>query len=140
MRHFDNMRRQHASIQEDIDFLVNEISKDINSINVTEVALRISRLAGKIKIHMLEEDKFLYPELLMSVDAEVKSMAKQYIDEMGDLSDEYTRFKTAYNTALKIQAKPDTFQIEAKKVINALMKRIDKEDNELYAFIQEKNL
>lgn len=140
MRHFDNMRRQHASIQEDIDFLASEIKKDSTSINVTEVALRISRLAGKIKIHMLEEDKFLYPELLKSTDAEVKLMAQQYIDEMGHLSEEYTHFKTEYNTAIKIQAKPETFLIEAKKVIEALIKRIDKEDNELYTLILEKNL
>lgn len=106
--------------------------------DAAETALRISRLAGKLKIHMLEEDKFLYPELLNHPDYEVKMMANQYISEMGSLAEEYARFKTKYNTPGKILADPDTFISEAKTILRALKNRISKEDNELYAFIEKK--
>ncbi len=140
MIYLDNMLRQHTSIHEDINYLISEIEKDSKEIDATEAALIINRLAGRLKIHMLEEDKFLYPDLINNADAKVKSLANQYISEMGNLANEYTHFKSEYNTAKKIQDKPDTFIIEAKKIIHALMNRMNKEDNELYAFIQEKKL
>lgn len=138
MRNFDNMLRQHSSIHEDIDYLISVIEKGSKDINAMEAAIRISRLAGKLNIHMLEEDKFLYPELINSSDSDIRTMANQYMSEMGYLAEEYSRFKMEYNTANKILSKPDTFILEAKKIINALLKRINKEDNELYAFIQNK--
>jgi hemerythrin-like domain-containing protein len=138
MRHFENMLRQHASIHEDLNFLVAVLEKDSTDINATDVALCISRLAGKLKVHMLEEDKFLYPELLQSPDAEVKAMAHQYISEMGHLAEEYTRFKTEYNTANKILAKPEVFISEARQITQALVQRMDKEDHELYILVQKR--
>jgi len=138
MRNFDVMRRQHLSISEDLSYLITQTEKGEKELDAAETALRISRLAGKLKIHMLEEDKFLYPELLNHPDYEVKMMANQYISEMGSLAEEYARFKTKYNTPGKILADPDTFISEAKTILRALKNRISKEDNELYAFIEKK--
>jgi len=138
MRNFDVMRRQHLSISEDLSYLITQTEKGEKELDAAETALRISRLAGKLKIHMLEEDKFLYPELLNYPDYEVKMKANQYISEMGSLAEEYARFKTKYNTPGKILADPDTFISEAKTILRALKNRISKEDNELYAFIEKK--
>ena len=88
MRNFDVMRRQHLSISEDLSYLITQTEKGEKELDAAETALRISRLAGKLKIHMLEEDKFLYPELLNHPDYEVKMMANQYISEMGSLAEE----------------------------------------------------
>ncbi|NLU51924.1 MAG: hemerythrin domain-containing protein [Clostridiaceae bacterium] len=140
MRNFDNLKRQHLSIYEDIDYLASEIEKGSKELNVIETALRINTLAGKLKIHMLEEDKFLYPELLNHTDVEVKNMANQYISEMGHLAEEYANFKAKYNTPNKIHANPDAFISEAKAIIKALINRMNKEDNELYSFVQKKLL
>lgn len=138
MSHLDKMRRQHLSIHEDINYLISEIKKGSEKLNVPETALRINKLAGKLRIHMLEEDKFLYPDLLNHTDDEVRKMANKYITEMGHLAEEYTRFKTKYNTPSKILEDTDNFISEAKELIQALINRIDKEDNELYIFVEEK--
>ena len=103
----DNLNRQHDNIKNEIVFLEAEIGKDSHSIDTNVVALHISKLAGQLKIHLLEEDRFLYPDLLKCNDKKIQNMTKQYIQEMGDLANEYNEFKSKYNVASKINNNMD---------------------------------
>lgn len=140
MINIDNLNRQHDTIKLEIEFLEQEISKQSSEINVQETAMHISKLAGLLKIHLMEEDKFLYPRLLSSEDNEIQAMTKLYIDEMGDLANHYFQFKNAYNVASKINADMDNFIRSAKITIELLKTRILKEDKELYQIIKERAL
>ncbi len=135
-----NLNRQHTRIKNEVELLENEIKKGVNLMNPGELALHINFLAGQLKIHLLEEDEFLYPDLLKSEDGDVKNMANSYISEMGNLMEEYTEFKKKYNIGLKISADKEKFLEEIQKILEALKARIMKEDHGLYALIQKRSL
>lgn len=140
MINLENMIRQHNSIMEEVKFIDEEVKKQKDKINVAETVLHINRLAGKLKAHLIEEDRFLYPDLLQCKDKEIKLMAQQYIDEMGDLAESYTNYKTAFHISTKIKSEIDLFIMETKKILSALKKRMEKEDSQLYRIIAERKL
>jgi hemerythrin-like domain-containing protein len=140
MINLTNMNRQHDSIMAEIILLEEEIKKGSSDMDTSKASLHISKLAGLLKIHLLEEDKFLYPGLFNSSNSEVKNLAQSYNKEMGSLSQEYTDFKTKYNVGIKIKGKEEVFLADARKMIEILKKRISKENTELYRIIKEKNL
>lgn len=139
MLNLENFIRQHNSIRTEINFIMGELEKG-TTINVAEIVLHINKIAGHLNIHLVNEDKFLYPKLLNSTDLDVKKLALQYNNEMGDLVDIYTKYKNDYNTSIKINERFDSFISDTKSVMKALIKRIDKEDNGLYKLIKDKRL
>lgn len=140
MINLNNLNRQHKNIKEEIQFIVNEMKKGNAGIDTAETALHISRLAGQLRIHLLEEDKFLYPELLKSSDEIIRELTSQYITEMGNLAMEYTEFKISYNTSGKIKNNIDNFLMDADRILKALSNRLSKEDKELYHLIADRQL
>ncbi|WP_300381282.1 hemerythrin domain-containing protein [Clostridium sp.] len=132
-----NLERQHDGVKK----LFKDIKDNINNIEVKEsldkIVLDINTLAGKLIVHMNSEDKFLYPKLLNSEDTKIKSMAKEYIDEMGDLHNKFREYKGTFNTKNKIIENKDTFIKETTKIITLLENRINKEDKKLYPQIKE---
>lgn len=140
MINLDNLNRQHDTIKAEIDFIEAEIKKETSSINSAAAALHISKLAGQLRVHLMEEDKFLYPNLLKNPDAQIRNLTEKYIKEMGDLADKYTEFKNSYNMGSKINDKITVFAEDAKEMIALLKERMLKEDQELYRLVKEKNL
>lgn len=140
MINIEALNRQHDTIKIEIDFIESEIKKGSESLNIQETAFHISKLAGHLRIHLMEEDKFLYPNLLHYDDREIQDLTKQYISEMGELAIDYTKFKDAYNVGSKISRNLDSFMVDAVKIIKALKTRILKEDKELYYLIKERSI
>ncbi|BCN31811.1 hemerythrin domain-containing protein [Anaeromicropila herbilytica] len=136
----DNFDRQHGVITEEVSIIEKEVKKDSSLINASEVALHISRLSGHLKMHLLEEDKFLYPSLLNNNDKQIQTLAKEYMDEMGDLANEYNEYKSNYNVASKILKDLDSFVNDTTKILKALKLRLSKEDHGLYQLIKDKSL
>lgn len=135
----DNFTRQHNTISAEIDFIVDEVEKG-SAMNVAEVVLHINKLSGYLNLHLMNEDKFLYPKLINSNVLDVKKLALQYSNEMGDLVNIYTKYKNDYNTSNKINERSELFISDTKNVMKALIKRIDKENNGLYKLIMDKNI
>lgn len=140
MINLTNMNKQHGRIKEEVASLENEIKKGIENMNPSELALHINYLAGQLKVHLLEEDEFLYPNLIKCGDVEIQNMADEYNNEMGSLVSDYTGFKSQYNTSNKISADKETFMKEIKRILKALNDRIAKEDNGLYHLIETKGI
>jgi hemerythrin-like domain-containing protein len=140
MINFEKMNKQHSVVMEEVSFIEGEISKGPARINVAETALHISKMAGLLKIHLLEEDRFLYPNLLNSSDAELQALTKEYISEIGNIADRYTNFKTNYNVTSKINKDVDKFLEDAKVMMKEIKNRISKEDRELYFLAKQKGI
>lgn len=126
---------QHKSIREEINWIKSKLTLEKVTENAMEIALHMNQLSGKLKIHLLNEDKFLYPSLIASKEDEIKQMAIEYQNEMGDLQEQFKVFKEKYNVKTKLLEKSELFIEEAKIVILAIEKRILKEEKELYIFI-----
>lgn len=127
---------KHRAIQS----LLNEISVLVqNGIesSADKISDSINRMTGVIKMHLASEDKHLYPLLLKSSDAKIRAITKNYMEEMGDLAKIYTDFAESYNTASKILSNKTGFETTFSKVKHALNYRINREEKELYLFIDK---
>lgn len=136
MNQLNQLKNQHTEILDIIKeskILVNDLSDE----NKTSLAKNISRLAGILKIHLANEDRYLYPSFINSGEATLKAKSEAYQKEMGNLNTIFTEFKNSYNTKSKIDQK----ETEAKKAIlevfSAVEKRIDKEDHDLYILAEK---
>ncbi len=137
MTTLSNLERQH----QDIYNLLNETKELINSKDLAEnglaIAKNISILAGKLKIHLSNEDKYLYPALIKKGDQSLQRKTQSYIDEMGDLSSAYMDFKDKYNTRSKILADEKMFIKESETVFASVLNRMHKEDSDLYVVAKD---
>lgn len=131
MADIKNLTRQHG----DIDLLIGNIKKlskgDIES-SIDIIVKDINMLAGKLKIHLDTEDKFLYPDLLNMNNEVLNTMAKEYMKEMGNISSEFIKYKNSFNTKNKIMSNVEQFKIQTVKIFEILERRINKEERELY--------
>ncbi|HHY90380.1 MAG TPA: hemerythrin domain-containing protein [Clostridiales bacterium] len=132
----DMLKRQH----EEIFSVLLEIKDIVRQGNLerdaADIAKQISILAGKLKIHLASEDKYMYPSLLNDGNPELKKMAEKFIKEMGDISDVFTEFKDRYNTKTKILNNRDGFLKEIENIFKTLENRIEKENKVLYPLIK----
>lgn len=138
MINLSNLTRQHSTIKNEVDIIENEIRQPV--IKTDETARHINLLAGHLKMHLMSEDQYLYPDLLTCRDKEIQTMSKQYMDEMGNLSDTFREYKNNYNTGKKINENQNKFLNDTKKIIGALKKRIEKEEKGLYTLIMDRKL
>lgn len=135
MADVNNLLRQHNDIL--------DLAEKINTYTTTKqieaeafsISLLLGQLAGKIKIHMITEDKFVYPSLLSHANPKVKSVSRQFADEMGHLAKTFESYKTKYMNSREISSNPDDFIQQTKLVVAALATRIEKENKELYPLL-----
>jgi iron-sulfur cluster repair protein YtfE (RIC family) len=137
MARTDNYRRQH----DDLLGVATEISGKLDAQKLTrdatEVRTLLSKLLGKLNIHLAAEDKALYPQLLKSDSTEAKKLAERYISEMGGIADAVKAYSQKWPSPLAIQKDPASFVTETKSLFGALGQRINKENNELYNYVDQ---
>lgn len=140
MININNFMRQHNGITEELDYIDTILNKPDYESYLDDFVSHINNLAGKLKIHLISEDKFLYPNLVNGEDMGLKNMANEYIHEMGNIANTFTAFKNQINTKNKINEKLDTFIDETKSILSDIRKRISKEETELYRLILKKEI
>lgn len=138
MINIENFMRQHKDIKDGVNEIESILNKPDYQNYIDDFVLHINNLAGRLKIHLASEDKFLYPNLINGEDAKLKSMASSYANEMGDIADTFTNYKNEFNTKIKINEKLDTFIPQTKDILGQIKNRILKEETELYKLIIEK--
>ncbi len=138
MVNIESFKRQHEEIGEIIKNIRSLVAEGRPEAKANELALMISTLAGKLKIHLNTEDKYMYPELLNSQSEEVRNTAKAYIDEMGSISETFMAYKERFNTRSKISANLDSFESESDRVFSIIEKRIAREEAHYIHFYGDK--
>lgn len=92
-----NLTRQHKEVEEVLNSLTQKLElKDKIVENAFALTMLIANIAGKLKIHLGSEDKYLYPDLLNSSDPRVQTITRKFIKEMGDLADSFEAYKSKY--------------------------------------------
>ena len=137
MNRLDQLKNQHKSI----NTLIVETKALLSTLDDDKsqqlIAKNISQLAGILKIHLGNEDRFLYPAFMKSTDIKLRTKADKYITEMGDLSAVFTEFKNQYNTSSKIKNNLTVAKKDIETVFSAVEKRIHKEDHDLYILAEK---
>ncbi len=102
-----------------------------------EVRGLLSQLLGKLSVHLSMEDKALYPKLSEHPDERVRSMARSFMEEMGGIGEAVNEYKSKWSSSLEIQKDPGDFIEQTKSLFDALSKRIERENSELYKVVDE---
>lgn len=131
-----NYLEQHHTIAAEIEVIKKLVLDSDIEKNASDIALHISTLAGKIKVHLSMEDKYMYPELEKSEDEHIKEMAEKYQREMGNLAEDFTLYKDKYNTKLKILNHKQEIKSETTNIFGEIEQRVHKEESELYQYIK----
>jgi len=130
-----NYLEQHQAIAVELETIKKLVSESDIEKNASNIALHISTLAGKLKVHLSMEDKYMYPGLEKSEDDMIKKLAKKYQKEMGDLSEKFTEYKEKYNTKPKILNHESELRMETNKIFQEIEQRVHREESELYLYI-----
>lgn len=128
MEKIELIKKQHSELAE----IVTDLKKSVAKEDYISASKIISQLSGKLSIHLRYEDEHIYPELIQSNNDVVKNTANKFIKEMGNLALVFNEYKNKYNTRSKIVANEEEFKKSSLIIINALEKRLNKEDKELY--------
>jgi iron-sulfur cluster repair protein YtfE (RIC family) len=104
--------------------------------NAAEIAHNINALSGKMKIHLMSEDRFLYPSLAQSENPVIKATAKQFSQEMGGLAEQFTLFVQRYNIPSKITEAQTAFLADSRNIFQTIRERMTREDRSLYPLLE----
>lgn len=137
MSRLNTLKRQHREIIDLIQSLRDEIAKDKNKDwDYRLLAKKINNLSGYLKIHLVNEDKHLYPRLLESGNKALEEKTRRYIDEMGSLNSTFNEFKGKFNIASKIKNFGEDFESETLLILKKIEERIKHEDKDLYVGLE----
>lgn len=130
-------RAQHEAILA----LADEIYECLNAHDLAEdashVRVLLSKFLGKVKINLAVEDQSLYPILLDQNDVKLRKMVREYIDEMGGLAEAVDEYSIAWPSTEVIQRHSKMFVAQTNDLLNALVRRFNKEDHELFMVSDE---
>jgi hemerythrin-like domain-containing protein len=130
----DSYRKQHAELVE----IVRTIEPLLDPARLAGAAVEarslISKLLGKLSIHLAMEDQSLYPRLVQHADKSVRETAKRFATEMGGVKPAVESFGRKWTEA-ELRANPTAFCEEAKKLFVVLADRIKRENTQLYPLL-----
>ena len=135
MANLKDLTRQHKEIYEILEFLKNHLEEDSVRSTSSKLAQNINVLAGKLKIHLITEDDYLYPKLMSGDDSRIRGTAERFYSEMGGLSETFAEYKSKYNISPRILGNIEGYIKDTKAVLEALQNRMKKEDHELYILL-----
>ena len=133
--YLENYLEQHEEVKKEMDAIKALLAFNDIAEHAKEIASHMNTLAGKISMHLLMEDKHLYPNLIERGNDEVKRMAERFQKEMGNLAEVFVGYKERYNTSKKIIQNINSIKSDTNEVFSKIEKRIIKEENELYKHI-----
>lgn len=128
----DRFRRQHDELLALANELAAELDTDKLAKDGAPARSALSKLAGKLTLHLGAEDEHLYPELMQSANDDVRNTAQQFVDEMGGIAAAFVAYNDKWRAASSIQNDPAGFVEETKAIYGALAGRIEQENTKLY--------
>ncbi|NLM21632.1 MAG: hemerythrin domain-containing protein [Peptococcaceae bacterium] len=132
MTRTERFRKQHTAITEVVTTIKALLQPELVVNNSELIRKNLSKLMGKLSVHLAAEDEVLYPELLRHDDGKVVQTAQKYLQELGDIKERFSAYCSKWAVAPLIKNKPEEFIKETVELFRTLGKRIDLEEKELY--------
>ncbi len=127
----ERYRRQHETLRA----LVADIPTSAAAVAETQVRGLLIKFIGTLRAHLVMEDTYLYPAMMKHPDAAVREKAEHFQKEMGNLSAAIEEFFKTWSAIGTISKDPQAFVDDWKRVFATLANRMNREDNDLYALI-----
>lgn len=132
MNNTERYRAQHAEILRLATDLKRHLSPAALTADPIPVRHILYELSGKLLTHLAAEDNVLYPQMLKSADARVRTLAQRFVTEMHPISEAFKKYAVRWGNAKNIQADADSFVRETQEITTVLGERIRREQAELY--------
>ena len=126
------LKQQHDDIKKNITALSFFLNDNDLINNSDKVVGYLKLIASSIKLHLVLEDKILYPELLKHDNPVIKKLTQKFIDELGGLKKKFMDYINKWKTSDIINSSPNIFIKETNIVFSALATRIKRENEELF--------
>lgn len=127
----ENFKRDHLIVMEKVSELRRLVQAGIAR-NADAIASVVVSMNHTIKLHLVAEDRVLYPAFGRSNNVSATQIAMRYQTEMGSIAAAYNDFSLKWNIGSKVQADPEGFRSAANHVFKALYERIRRENKHLY--------
>lgn len=137
MAYTEKFRAQHGELLNVVKAIAQLLDATGLRKDAKEVRHLLSVLHGKLSVHLAMEDKSLYPRLMRHHDSEIRATTQRYVDEMGSLAGAFKDYIGRWPTPSAIQTDPETFIAETGGVFEALGKRVQQENSELYVLADQ---
>jgi len=137
MQHIDAYREQHEQIRQMLEELRPLLDK--KELQIPLIAKTAHKLlcdmTEKVKEHLTDEDKNLYPPLLTDTEAKVRSVAWGLVSGEHSLRQWFGEYAKKWLKNCDFQF-GDEFLQETNGLLNALAARIDQEERVLFARLE----
>lgn len=128
----ESLRRQHDEMLQVATEIAGHLTPEGVEQHAEKISSLLSKLAGKLKMHLAMEDKSLYPKMLSSSDPVTKNIAEKFMAEMGELSTVFSKYIRDWNSPKAMRADSKQFITTTGEIFAAITKRIERENNQLY--------
>ena len=130
------MREQHHELLRLRDAVVPLLDAERLVRSCTEVRLKLSAFARKLRVHLLLEVRFIYGRLLRHSDPAIVARAAQHQQEMHSLRDRIKDYAGQWiSMEVAIQNEPSQFVEATKSILGLVSKRFELEDRDLYPLV-----
>jgi len=131
------LRREHARLIDIIQSLASFVLQP-RPPEAEELFKVRNELTSTLIGHLKAEDWVLYPRLIANPDPTIAGTALALSDEMGGLADAYRLYVNKW-TAISIAYDWSAYCEETRAIIEALTKRINCENRDLYPLLEAPN-
>ena len=100
--------------------------------NAIAIATQLARLLRVLRVHLAEEDEYLYPALIAIGDRNTAALAERYQAEMGSLAVNTEVFMQRWSSSAVIALNFAAFETALDLLLGALMARMECENAALY--------
>lgn len=111
---------------------MTSISGQPSSDDAFRLTMILAKLVGTLRIHLAQEDRSLYPELMASGRGGVAATARLFFEEMGQLAPQIIAYSEKWLNSSHLLADWAGFRLETDTVFAALADRIERENEILY--------
>jgi hemerythrin superfamily protein len=135
MADIDSLRLQHEEILALLEELRSYESLGDIIDNAQRLSLIVGRLARKFYLHILAEERVVYPVLLSHEDESIREAGRSFSAEMDEIAAKFRKYRWAYSNAGIIFARPDTFRYNTAMAAKTFSKRFEDEKAVLFRLL-----
>jgi len=130
-----SFRKQHVDIVETVERILKQLNPEELKTNSHGVRKLLNKLSSQVKVHLILEDKALYPVIVGINIGDLKEISQQYMEEMNLISSEFGRYMEKWASGSDIRDAVEQFIDETKVFFESLQDRIERENTILYQMI-----
>lgn len=129
------LKEQHAEIVRDMQALQEILKLPVSLENEQKVRKLLKVLDHRVILHLVQEDQLLYPRLSIVEQDPIQEMARRFIDEMGGMAGEFSRYMQRWQTEDELVHHWEQFIEHTRVLADRLIRRIEREERELFPLV-----